>query len=201
MPAPIPMGTLIAPAIASRIRVPTMPLAKPVCGSSGEPGSLVKKSMLRAGTPCIATHDRSNTNGTTATTMDRVASPSMTRLTSRRVWRRPSAICQELAVCFTTAMLNPPHALHTPSCPPYEPPCHDIENQRDGEEQQSDFNQGALVERGRCLRELVGDHARHRIARLEEIGFYLGAVTDDNGNGHSFTDCPAETQYQRAQNA
>src|SRR5690242_12811863 len=77
----------------------------------------------------------------------------------------------------------------------------DVDDNRDQEQGQADFNQRAEVEVAGGFAEFVGDNARHGVSGGEEGFGDFGAVADDHGDGHGFTEGATESEDDAAENS
>ena len=74
-----------------------------------------------------------------------------------------------------------------------------IRQDGDPEQHQADLNQGAQINIGGRLGELVGNHARQGVTGREQRFAICGRVADDHGDGHRFAQRATEAEDDRTE--
>ena len=76
-----------------------------------------------------------------------------------------------------------------------------VDDERQREQHQAEFDQGAAVKLASRFGEFVGDHRGDRIARRQQRSLDLRIVADDHRHGHGFTERARQREKNRAHDA
>ena len=76
-----------------------------------------------------------------------------------------------------------------------------VDDDRQAEQHQAEFDQRARVQLAGGLGELIGDHRGDRIARRKQRSVNLGIVADHHGHRHGFPQGARQGQENRAHDA
>src|SRR5712692_3950303 len=193
IPATIPTGTARSAARPIRISVPTMAFAMPPPVSPTGFGMCVKKSQVRAGSPCLTTKKRMNPRGRSASRTERPLKPT----TIPDTMRRRAALRVTGSPCRDGGGAGDPRRTLGADAPDQEAR-EGVDDDRDQEQHETDLDQGVEVEVVRRLGELVGDDGGHRVLRREEGERDLGVVPDHHGDRHRLAEGAAETEHHGA---
>src|SRR5579875_559294 len=179
-----PTGTPKTIASSSSFALPTIALAMPPPVSPTGAGSLVKKSQLRLRAPWTNRYPRMNSRVPAANSVQNAVSVSIAAFTAFRRSRFQDILRAPLA-----------------GRGKHQQPRRGVDRHGQSEQNQSEFDQRALIQRAGGFREFVGDHRGDRVSRREQRRGDLRRVAHHHRHRHGFPQRPRQRQKNRSDNS
>src|SRR3954453_22354983 len=220
-----PTGIAIRAARPTMIPVPTIALEMPPLVSPKRPAGVVRKWMLRAPIPFETTEPTTISSTATASSAATVEMTSTTRLTRLRRFRLPRSSSSAWLLTESPCVRGPIGTDSSTRRSPcrlgrsqgldlgrrdvgvlqlaalHDQPRDQVDDHREGQQDQAEVGQRRLLQRSRRALELGGDLGRHRAAGVEEGGVDPGGAADHLGDRDRLADRPAEAEDGGADDA